>query len=513
MTPARGHRGRGQVPAWRLVAATALAACLLAASVGCASSHPGSRAPASRSPRPEGARPNIVFVLTDDLTGDLIRYMPHVQAMEQAGMTFSNYTVTDSLCCPSRSSILTGKYPHNTDILTNSPPDGGYGKFHRRGEEHSTFAVALHDAGYRTALMGKYLNGYRPGSGSRPASPTPPGWDEWDGVGFGYSEYNYDIAHNDSTEFHGHRPRDYLTTVLEHRAAGFIGSAAASGQPFLLEVATFTPHSPSIPAPRDVGAFPRLTAPRTAAFDTLPTHPPAWLARRPPLTTAAVGAIDRRYRRRAEDVLSIDRLLATIERTLTEAGVAQNTVVVFSSDNGYHLGQYRIEAGKMTAFDTDVVVPLVVTGPQIAPGTTSAAIVQNVDLAPTFEALAGVTPSAQMDGTSIADLLHGRVTDSTAAAALVEHHGPDTDVTDPDYPGPASANPPSYEALRTATYTYVEYDAGGAEYYNRRRDPFELHNIVGELGPNRLASLHHQLVEMGRCHGSEQCTRARGATP
>jgi arylsulfatase A-like enzyme len=453
-----------------------------------------------------------VFVLTDDLTDDLGRFMPRVRSMEQRGTTFTDFTVTDSQCCPSRSSTLTGKYPHNTGILGNSPPWGGYGAFRARGEEHRTFAVALHDAGYRTAFMGKYLNGYRPGAESRAASPVPPGWDEWDGVGFGYRGYDYDIAHNGTTTSHGHRRGDYLTTVLEHRATRFIGAAAASGQPFLLEMATFTPHSPSIPAPADAHAFPHLTAPRTAAFDVLPNHPPAWLAGRPPLKPAALRNIDRRYRRRAQDALSIDRLLGAIERTLAGTGAAGDTVVVFSSDNGYHLGEHRLGPGKMTAFDTDVQVPLVVTGPHVPPGSTSAAVVQNVDLAPTFEVLAGLPPDPEMDGRSLVELLHGGAT-SWTAAALVEHHGPDTDVEDPDYPGPGGTNPPSFTALRTASYTYVEYAAGGAELYDRRSDPAENRNVVGSLSPDRRAELHHALVRLGHCRGAAECTAARGAVP
>src|SRR3954449_6557722 len=121
------------------------------------------------------ARPNIIFVLTDDLAWNLVQYMPHVQDLQRRGMTFSRYYVTDSLCCPSRSSIFSGRFPHNTRIFTNKSPDGGFQVFHDRGEENSTFATALHDAGYRTAMMGKSLNGYMPAS-----QYIPPGWDEWD---------------------------------------------------------------------------------------------------------------------------------------------------------------------------------------------------------------------------------------------------------------------------------------------------------------------------------------------
>lgn len=505
--PATGGRGHGEPRTRRRVRAAVLLLCLVVAASGCGASGAPEPAPPTAAPQ-ETHRPNIVFVLTDDLTTDLVRQMPHVLAMERRGTSFTNYTVTDSQCCPSRSSIFSGNYPHDTRVFTNSPPWGGYGVFHARGEEQATFATALHDAGYRTAFMGKYLNGYQPGSPTRHASPTPPGWDEWDGVGYGYSEYNYHLSHNGTSTFYGHDPADYLTTVLQDRATGFITSAAHSGHPFLLEVATFTPHTPSVPAPRDAAAFPGLKAPRTAAFDALPSNPPPWLAGRKPLTSAQIRDIDRRYRRRTQDVLSIDRLLAGIERALAATGAAGDTVVVFSSDNGYHLGEYRLEAGKMTAFDTDIQVPLVVTGPGVRAGASNSDAVQNIDLAPTFEELAGLRPSPKMDGVSIVDLLRGPVP-GWNNAALVEHHGPDTDVNDPDYPGPHGANPPSYTALRTARYTYVEYADGAVELYDLRRDPLELDNIADRIDPQRLAQLHGELVDLRECSGAVACSAAR----
>src|SRR3954464_689806 len=157
----------------RLLAALAIA---VAALVGAGTS---SSAPAAQ-------RPNIVFVLTDDLSWDLVRFMPHVQALQKDGVTFSRYYVTDSLCCPSRSSIFSGRFPHDTGVFTNMAPDGGFGVFNGRGEEKSTWATALQGAGYRTAMMGKYLNGYTPaGLGDGKPLYIPPGWGEWDVAGAG----------------------------------------------------------------------------------------------------------------------------------------------------------------------------------------------------------------------------------------------------------------------------------------------------------------------------------------
>src|SRR4051812_39239932 len=163
-------------------------------------------------PTPRSAKPNIVFVLTDDLSVNLVPYMPHVLAMEKAGTSFSNYTVTDSLCCPSRASIFSGNFPHDTHVFDNTAKDGGFETFNARGEENSTFATAMHSAGYRTAMMGKYLNGYNPKQKLTESSPyVPPGWDEWDVAGNAYREFNYDLNENHEVVSYGKDTSDYLT--------------------------------------------------------------------------------------------------------------------------------------------------------------------------------------------------------------------------------------------------------------------------------------------------------------
>jgi arylsulfatase A-like enzyme len=223
-----------------------------------------------------------VFVLTDDLAWNLVRYMPRVRALQRAGTTFANYTVTDSLCCPSRSSIFSGKFPHNTGVFTNYAPDGGYHAFSARGMESSTFATDLRTAGYRTAMMGKYLNGYQPQH-----RVVPAGWTEWDVAGNAYAEYGYRLLENRRLRHYGNRPADYLTDVLSANAQRFITASAAARQPFLLEVATFAPHAPFTPAARDENKFLTVRAPRTGGYDRLPSAAPSWLGKRRPLTGAS----------------------------------------------------------------------------------------------------------------------------------------------------------------------------------------------------------------------------------
>jgi N-acetylglucosamine-6-sulfatase len=487
------------------VAAVAAAAAGMLLLTSCTGKSAGA-APASGSSDQAARRPNIVFVLTDDLSMNLLPYLPAVRQLQQAGTTFANYTVTDSLCCPSRSSIFSGRFPHDTGIFTNSAPDGGFGVFHGRGEEAQTFAVALQQAGYRTAMMGKYLNGYRPAATEGGTLPyVPPGWDEWDVAGNGYPEFDYVLNENHRLVHYGHRPQDYLTDVLAGKGASFIRASAAARHPFLLEIATFAPHAPYTPAPRDANDFPGLTAPRGPAFDRLPTNAPSWLAGRPPLTPAETAKIDAGFRKRAQAVQAVDDLIVRLRAALAAAGVAGDTYIVFSSDNGYHMGEYRLNPGKMTAFDTDIRVPLVVAGPGVAPGRTRAEPVENVDVAPTFAELAGTHMPSTVDGHSLASLLDGKPAVDWRTAALIEHHGPDTRTGDPDRPAAGSGNPTTYEAMRTATATYVEYSTGEREYYDRTRDPNELHNVAGSLPEATLARLHAALAALRTCHDARSC--------
>lgn len=447
-------------------------------------------------------KPNIVFVLTDDMSSNLLPYMPEVQKLQSQGMTFTDFVVSNSLCCPSRSSIFTGRYPHNTGVLSNEGPNGGFGAFHSGGEERDTFATALQAKGYRTAMMGKYLNGYSPSDTVAGQQPyVPPGWDQWDVVGGGYEGYDYKLAHNHKIESYGDRPKDYLTDVLSKKGTSFVRKSAAANKPFLLEIALFTPHGPSTPAPRHENAFPGLEAPTSPAFDKLPTNAPPWLARQDRLTQGEKNTIDRKFRKRAQALQSVDEMIGKLRNTLTRAGVADNTYVVFGSDNGFHLGEYRLKAGKQTAFDTDVRVPLVIAGPGVAAGRTSNAQVSNIDLAPTFQRIGGAPVSSRVDGHSLLPLLDGGSDANWRTANLIEHRHADKSAGDPDNNGGESISPPNYHALRTNSYTYVEYGSGAKEYYDLRTDPYQLHNIVGQLGGARLDNLHDALTRLKNCRG------------
>lgn len=488
--------GRSALRRWCAVACVALAALL--GTAACTSSHSGLHL-AQRTDN----RPNIVFVLTDDLASNLVPYMPHVRALQLAGATFPNYFVVDSLCCPSRAAIFTGLYPHNNGVFNNSGPDGGLPVYNRHGDPQRSFAVALHNAGYFTGFMGKYLNLYQPGM------PSAPGWDEWDVAGDGYPEYDYSLNENGTLKAYGHDPSDYLTGVLSQKAVDFVHQAGENGKPFALEVAPFAPHRPWVPAPLDNGAFPTLKAPRTPAFDRRPTHAPHWLSSMPKLRPADIRLIDDGFRRRVAMVQAVDRMIGQIERALIAIHQLKNTYIVFSSDNGFHMGDYGLMPGKQTAFDTDIRVPLVVAGPGVRHGSRIDSLASSIDLAPTFLQIAGARPVAEPDGVSLLSLLHGAPAPSNwQRAVLVEHHGPVLNASDPDVQPTTSGDPPDYEAMRTRDALYVEYATGEREYYDLRKDPYEVDNIAGSLSPAQLAVLHATLRGLAQCRGATDCQRA-----
>jgi arylsulfatase A-like enzyme len=468
------------------------------AMTGCGSPAKGHTSAALSSQRTD-SRPNFVFVLTDDLAWNLVSHMPRVLALERAGSTMSKYYVVDSLCCPSRAAIFTGEYPHDDGVFTNAGSDGGYTAYNRNANPPKSFAVALQEAGYRTAMMGKYLNGYQP------ADKIPPGWNRWDVTGNGYPEFNYTLNENGTQQHFGHNAKAYLTDVLSAKAGSFIDASAASGKPFMLEVATFAPHTPYTPAPRYVNAAASVAYPKTAAYNRLPENPPAWLAGRPPLTPGQKRLITATYRKRVEDDLAVDDMIGNLETQLRAAGVAKNTYFIFSSDNGYHMGEYRLMPGKQTAYDTDVHVPLIVTGPGIPAGRVISHLASNIDLNPTFETLAGLTVPANVDGHSLADLWHGQQPANWRRSILIEHHGPDHARGDPDRQAKASADPPSYEGVRTANALYVLYADGEQEYYNTARDPLELDNLAPWGIP---ASIKKALKALENCHTGPTCWTA-----
>jgi arylsulfatase A-like enzyme len=201
--------------------------------------------------------------------------------------------------------------------------------------------------------------------------------------------------------------------------------------------------------------------------------------------------------------LSVDDLLGRVLGALRKNHLLHNTYVVFSSDNGYHLGEYRLTGGKQTAFDTDIHVPLVVMGPGVPAGRVDEHLASNIDLAPTFDQIAGAPVPASVDGTSLLPVWHGRQPTAWQRAVLVEHHlAPPGELNDPDRQTSSAGRPPSYEAVRTDNALLVQYVSGELEYYRTDRDPYELHNLGAAAAPPTLVRALNQLVE---CYGRALC--------
>jgi arylsulfatase A-like enzyme len=474
--------------------------------------------PVSPPSRKAGAppAPNIVFILADDFSLDLLapdvfgKAMPHLQQMAREGTTFANYFVTDSLCCPSRSSIFTGRLPHNTGVFRNAGEDGGVGGFLIHGNEPLTFAVALHDAGYQTAMLGKYLNGYRPEK-----SGIPQGWSEWDVDGEkGYGEYNYDLNENGTVRMHP----EYLTDEISKLGQAFI-SRSATGS-FFIELATFAPHAPYVPPSRYLNTFASYRYSHAATFGARPdAAAPIWLQQIPPLTPQDLQTIDTAYQKRLGSIKAIDDMIGEVRALLHRLGIDKNTYIVFSSDNGYHMGEYSLRPGKMTPFDTDIHVPLIVVGPGVTAGHTVTELAENIDLCPTYTELAGAGPPTAPDGHSLVALLHSSAvlpyTSPWRRAALIEHHHPGSEKSDPDLPQPRSGNPPTYEALRTADWLYVEYSDTKDEIglYDLKSDPAELHNVSDKTSPAALHRWHESLQRNATCRGARECWEAQLQVP
>ena len=452
----------------------------------------------------QGARPNIIFVLTDDLDARSIAVMPQLKAhLADAGVTFANFFVTTALCCPSRASILRGQYVHNHRTYTNTPPAGGFEIFKGLGREQSTAATWLRAAGYRTVLMGKYLNGYPERS-----SPTyvPPGWEEWySPARGGYANFTYTMNENGRLVDYGTRPEDYMTDVLARTAVDVIRRSAREGRPFFVYLATYAPHAPATPAPRHAGAFAGVTAPRSSSFNEADAaDKPQWLRNRLPLPDRQIAALDAQYRTRLQSLLAVDELIAALVDALRASGRLDRTYIFFTSDNGYHMGEHRLPPGKNTAFDEDIRVPMLVRGPGVSAGRIVEQIGLNIDFAPTFAAIAGVGVPDFVDGRSLLSLLRSAppAPSPWRQAFTVEHYtgGPVL----PRFRGQRRLGPqaiPEFHAIRTKDILYVEYETGERELYDRRRDPYELTNVAGRVPPALLARLAVRLAELEECVG------------
>ncbi|MBF4761845.1 sulfatase-like hydrolase/transferase [Nocardioides islandensis] len=474
-------------------------------------------------------RPNIVFVLMDDFSMDLLGTMRSARYMTRHGASYDNAFVVDSLCCVSRSATFTGQYPHQTGVLTNTSnlpnrqgPMGGWRGFARYGNQARTFAVRLQRAGYLTGYVGKYLNGYEVNARDQALPPTPPGWsdfraifgtayDGWDFQGLRPAPKGTSVLRSwpapPATASRKKKDHAYAGTVIGHLAMRFLRARRSDARPYFLEVAPYAPHGrvDGRPSYADESLFPPayrdqpggthrhgdcgLVACRRLTTKGLPgfgdrradNRPDFRDGRRAPQWNKHPLALTRsqaqtNLRDRARMAQSVDRMVMRILRMVDE-----NTYVVLTSDNGFHLGQLGLLRGKGTAYDTDTHVPVLVVGPGVVPGARDT-MVSNIDWAPTFEALAGLGSPAYRSGTSLVPTF-GDPSAQVADYVYFEHtFSRSRPGADPDRPftGGGLNVIPSYVAVRSRTALLVRNDLDPR--WGHHRYAYELYDYTGQRG-------------------------------
>ncbi|MGH3087865.1 MAG: sulfatase family protein [Rubrobacteraceae bacterium] len=433
-------------------------------------------------------RPNIVFILTDDMRLDELDHMPKTEALlADQGVTFSNAFVSYPTCCPSRASILRGQYARNHRVLANTAPKGGFQRFEDLGHERSTVATWLDDAGYDTALLGKYLNEYD-------ARAVPPGWDEWFArISPEFTYYDYDVNENGAVVHYGSRESDYYTDVLSRQSRSYIDDAARDERPFFAYIAPLAPHGPTTPAERHEDMFAGSKAPRAPSFDEGEMgDKPRRMRNKPLLNRDEKKRIDREHRDRLRTLQAVDEMVAGIARKLRTQGELDNTYIVFTSDNGWHKGEHRLPSGKRTPYEEAIRVPLVVRGPGVPAGQTRDELTLNTDFAPTFADLARAEIPDFVDGRSLKPLLTGPPPKNWRTGFLIENHYPEGD---------------SILGVRAGKYKYIEHPTGRKELYDLSSDPHELESIHKTAPPALLKRLESRLEALNDCSG-ESCRAA-----
>ena len=424
---------------------------------------------------PALARPNVVVMMTDDQTAASVRYMQQTKALLGAeGTTFEQAIATFPLCCPSRATHLTGQYAHNHGVLNNGGPFGGYGRLGHA----NTLPVWLQSAGYRTMQVGRYLNGYEYAHG------IPPGWSDWHtsphSAAFNYSRWK--VNENGSLKSYPEtaHPDEYLTDFHGRRASELIEQAAPGDRPFYLQLSFVAPHrggprdpddpatigTPS-PAPQDRDRFATVPMPRLPNFDEANMlDKPQVVADRPRLTAQATADIEENWRQELESLQAVDRAVARVVGTLEQAGELENTLIVFTSDNGFMHGEHRARGEKVLLYEASVRVPLIVRGPGIPRNFRDPRPVANIDVVPTIVDATGVTPLRTLDGRSLLE----QVEDQSVwwgRDLLIEN-------------GNGANNVPAYRVIRTHRFVYAEHlSTGEIELYDLELDPYQLRSLDG----------------------------------
>lgn len=509
MRRARGVAGK-RVPAlWLgLAAALALTAC------------GGS---GDDSPSPDTDQPNLIVVMTDDQTVESFapRAMPYTWKLfhDSRSTIFEDATAAPPLCCPARAGFITGEYPHNHGVLGNLP---GYADLR---DKDNVLPAWLDQGGYRTALIGKYLNDYEEVGGTEAA----PGWDAWHALFGDPAYFGYQLNEDGKVVDAGSTPEDYSTTRFTDLAVKEI-SQGAGDEPLFMWLAYNAPHvavsslEPCVgemPVPPSRAAYERFAdarLPRDPSFDEADrSDKPRAVAGKSAVSEEALDEMTLRWRCGLATLRAVDEGVRRLTSALEEAGELEQTVLVFVSDNGYFFGSHAITGDKRLPYAQSAHVPMAIrVGSEVAgrpppPGLPE--VVSNVDLAPTLLDYAGARPCLgsggcrAVDGRSLRPLLDGDDGDwPTDRAVLLEL---DESVT--------------YKALLSPRYLYsrLTRDRAGElprpaiELYDRRADPYELDNLwqTDRSEARGLARrLQTRLDRLADCEGSSD-ERFAGSSP
>jgi arylsulfatase A-like enzyme len=487
---------------------------------------------ATAAPKAPKKRPNIVVVMTDDQDAASMKIMRRTQALiGRQGVTFENNFVSLPLCCPSRSTFLTGQYAHNHGVLFNNAPTGGY----TRLDHTNTLPVWLQRAGYRTVHLGKYLNEY---GELTPQDLVPPGWSRWYGLvdPSTYRYYNYTVNENGSVHTYGFPESDYpygigtySTDLLTKRAVRFINRYGRARKPFFLSFAPIASHTtyslaegspraegaPAVPAPRHRHVFEDAPLPRSPNFNEadVSDKPQLVFSMFPPLDQQQIDDLTAHYRGRYGSLLAVDEAVAKLVKALRRAGQLANTLFIYTSDNGFMLGEHRLPKFKYVAYEESIRVPLLMRGPGLPRHRTVADNAANIDLAPTILDFAGVQPGRAQDGISLLGVAR-RAQRSPRPTLL----NPPRHILLESFPAPASAGgaPGFYNGIRTSRYKYVEWSytpselpvyidgiTGARELYDLEKDPYELQSVHASPAYKQVvAALHAELQALKTCAGA-----------
>jgi N-acetylglucosamine-6-sulfatase len=435
-------------------------------------------------------RPNVIVIDTDDMNvSDLFVMRNTLSLLAAHGTSFRNSYVSYPLCCPSRATFLTGQYAHNHGVLT----DQRFGDL----DSSNTLAVWLRRAKYRTAMVGKYLNGY----GVPPFSPreVPKGWTQWYALTGGTEQhrYGFKLNENGKVQHYGRKPSNYIDYILDSKVNAVLKQWTISPKPFFIYYNPNNPHGESgtpfwstrdpEPAPQYLGTFGDITAPHPPNFDEANvSDKPQAIRDIPRLSDAQLADIDRRYRGRLESLLSVDDEVKRIFGLVRKYGDKRKTFFVFTSDNGLELGAHRIEF-KNFLYEEGERVPLIIRGPGFPVGQTRDQLVANIDLAPTITSLTGTPAARVMDGIPLLPLAKNP---SEGANRDILFESPDIGTY----------------GIRRGPWKYNLWNNGDEELYNLDDDPFELTNLLHGPGASAYTTIRNQLnarlQQLRTCNGA-----------